>query len=202
MLGQNKFKTEFQQTIISDMNKVGYSISKVGTKPPPFEVLKQYAVGTFSGNPENVPFFIYVQESDLKSETGQPEMSQGIFRVLSLLIQVNYFLMAGDSSCIIIDDIGEGLDYQRSSAIIKVLIEKAKIGSIQLIMTTNDENIMNGVPLEYWLVIERKPGVAKLHNYSNSPEQFEQFKHIGLNNFDFFASEFYLQKPDSEEVID
>lgn len=143
-----------------------------------------------------------MQEDGLKSVTEQSEISQVMFRALSLFIQINYAILSDQPSCIIIDDIGEGLDFQRSSAIIKLLIEKAKTGLVQLIMTTNDENIMNGVPLEYWSVIERQPGVAKLHNYANSTEQFEQFKHIGLNNFDFFASEYYLQEPNSEEVID
>jgi AAA15 family ATPase/GTPase len=179
------------------MKKIGYDLSNIGTKTPSFP-----SNSSSFADPNLLGQYLYVQEKNLNYYTEQSEISQGMFRVLSLLIQVNYSLLSDQPSCIIIDDIGEGLDFQRSSAIIKLLIEKAKTGLIQLIMTTNDENIMNGVPLEYWSVIERQPGVAKLHNYSNSPEQFEQFKHIGLNNFDFFASEFYLQKPDSEEVID
>lgn len=99
-----------------------------------------------------------------------------------------------------IDDIGEGLDYQRSSSIIKILIDKAKTGLIQLIMTTNDEFIMNGVPIEYWSVIERTPGSAKLHNFDNSREKIEEFKFIGLNNFDLFTSEFLLHKEGDEEA--
>lgn len=197
LLGKQELGNKFTQLIIDDMKKIGYDLSNIGTKTPSFPSnSSSFADPNLSGQ------YLYVQEKNLNYYIEQSEISQGMFRVLSLLIQVNYFLLSDQPSCIIIDDIGEGLDFQRSSAIIKLLIEKAKTGLIQLIMTTNDENIMNGVPLEYWSVIERQPGVAKLHNYSNSPEQFEQFKHIGLNNFDFFASEFYLQKPDSEEVID
>jgi AAA15 family ATPase/GTPase len=192
----------FTQRIINDMNGIGYQITKIETKVPSFLNSNILPIENLDEDSDNLPKFLYVQEDGLKSVTEQSEISQGMFRALSLFIQINYSLLSDKPSCIIIDDIGEGLDFQRSSAIIKLLIEKAKKSSIQLIMTTNDENIMNGVPLEYWSVIERQPGVAKLHNYSNSPEQFEQFKHIGLNNFDFFASEFYLQKPDSEEVID
>ncbi|WRH65969.1 MAG: hypothetical protein RSE13_20020 [Planktothrix sp. GU0601_MAG3] len=121
-------------------------------------------------------------------------MSQGMFRSLSLFIQINYSLLLSKPSCIVIDDIGEGLDYERSSSMIKILIEKAQTGLVQLIMTTNDEFIMNGVPLEYWSYIERKPGSAKLHNIFNSKDKFDQFEFIGLNNFDFFTSKFVLQK--------
>ena len=194
--------SEFTQRIIDDMNRIGYQITKIETKVPSFFKSNISPLENSDEDSDNLPKFLYVQEDGLKSVTEQSEISQGMFRALSLFIQINYAILSDQPSCIIIDDIGEGLDFQRSSAIIKLLIEKAKTGLIQLIMTTNDENIMNGVPLEYWSVIERQPGVAKLHNYSNSPEQFEQFKHIGLNNFDFFASEFYLQEPNSEEVID
>jgi AAA15 family ATPase/GTPase len=193
---------EFTQRILDDMNGIGYPITKIETKVPSFFKSNISPLENSDEDSDNLPKFLYVQEDGLKSVTEQSEISQGMFRALSLFIQINYAILSDQPSCIIIDDIGEGLDFQRSSAIIKLLIEKAKTGLVQLIMTTNDENIMNGVPLEYWSVIERQPGVAKLHNYSNSPEQFEQFKHIGLNNFDFFASEFYLQEPNSEEVID
>ena len=194
--------SEFTQRIIDDMNRIGYQIAKIETKVPSFFKSNISPPENLDEDSDNLPKFLYVQEDGLKSVTEQSEISQGMFRALSLFIQINYAILSDQPSCIIIDDIGDGLDFQRSSAIIKLLIEKAKTGLVQLIMTTNDENIMNGVPLEYWSVIERQPGVAKLHNYSNSPEQFEQFKHIGLNNFDFFASEFYLQEPNSEEVID
>jgi AAA15 family ATPase/GTPase len=196
MLGKREIGKKFIDKIIEDMKKVNYYIETIGTQIPSSIDFVEL------DNQDTLSHFLCIKEKGLRAITEQSEMSQGMFRVLSLLIQINYSLLSSKPSCILIDDIGEGLDFQRSSAIIKLLIEKAKTGLVQLIMTTNDENIMNGVPLEYWSVIERQPGVAKLHNYSNSPEQFEQFKHIGLNNFDFFASEFYLQKPDSEEVID
>jgi AAA15 family ATPase/GTPase len=196
MLGKREIGKKFIDKIIEDMKKINYYIETIGTQIPSSIDFVEL------DNQDTLSHFLCIKEKGLSAITEQSEMSQGMFRVLSLLIQINYSLLSSKPSCILIDDIGEGLDFQRSSAIIKLLIEKAKTGLIKLIMTTNDENIMNGVPLEYWSVIERQPGVAKLHNYSNSPEQFEQFKHIGLNNFDFFASEFYLQKPDSEEVID
>jgi hypothetical protein len=34
-------------------------------------------------------------------------MSQGMFRVLSLIIQVNYSVLAKKPNCILIDDIGK-----------------------------------------------------------------------------------------------
>jgi hypothetical protein len=57
-------------------------------------------------------------------------------------------------------------------------------------MTTNDRFVMNQVPLEYWSVLVRKAGVVKLFNRLNSEKKFEDFKYLGLSNFDFFSSDF------------
>jgi AAA15 family ATPase/GTPase len=197
VLGKKEIGDNFIQSIIRDMKIIGYNISQMGTQVPSLINTDIYYP---ADNPDNLPEILYVQEEDLNCFTEQSEISQGMFRALSLFIQINYSLLSGKPSCIVIDDIGEGLDYERSSSLIKILIEKAQTGLVQLIMTTNDEFIMNGVPLEYWSVIERKPGSAKLHNIFNSEDQFKQFQFIGLNNFDFFTSKFALQEElDAEE---
>jgi energy-coupling factor transporter ATP-binding protein EcfA2 len=196
VIGAKEIGDTFTETIIEDMKKIGYNVSEIGIKVPSGLIDSDIP----SPDDQNdLPQFLYVKEVDLRSITEQSEMSQGMFRALSLFIQINYSLLASKPSCIVIDDIGEGLDYQRSSSIIKLLIEKAETGLVQLIMTTNDEFIMNGVPLEYWSVIERKSGISKLHNTFNTKEKFDQFEFIGLNNFDFFTSNFHLQKFTEEE---
>ena len=183
----------FVNTVKSDMKQIGYDISTIGTKVS--------SILSFSDEVEIHQHCLYVQEIDLKENTEQIYMSQGMFRALSLIIQVNYSLLTGKHSCILIDDIGEGLDFERSSAMIQLLIEKAASGLVQLIMTTNDRFIMNGVPLEYWSVIERQPGLAKLHNIHNSKQVFEDFKFTGLNNFDFFSTQFYADGFGSQELV-
>jgi AAA15 family ATPase/GTPase len=197
VIGKQEIGEPFIKAILSDMRKIGYKLSDIGTKVPS---LINADISVDSLYLDKLPQFLYIQEEDLTAVTEQAEISQGMFRALSLFIQINYSLLASKPSCIVIDDIGEGLDYQRSSSIIKILIDKAQTGLIQLIMTTNDEFIMNGVPIEYWSLIERTPGSAKLHNIYNSREKIEEFKFIGLNNFDLFTSEFLLQKEGDEEV--
>lgn len=189
LLGKQEIGDRFIQLITEDMQRLDYFISKIGIRD-----LSVQGVSLYKS--------LYVQEKDLNSITEQVSMSQGMFRALSLLIQVNCFLQSGQPGCIIIDDIGEGLNYQRSSALIKILIEKieqATTDSVQLIMTTNDEFIMNGVPLEYWSVIDRTSGHVKLHNIFNAKDKIEEFKFIGLNNFDFFTSEFHKQEFSDDE---
>ncbi|MFM7716780.1 MAG: ATP-binding protein, partial [Microcystis sp.] len=107
-------------------NGIGYQITKIETKVPSFFKSNISPPENLDEDSGNLPKFLYVQEDGLKSVTEQSEISQGMFRALSLFIQINYAILSDQPSCIIIDDIGEGLDFQRSSAIIKLLIEKAK----------------------------------------------------------------------------
>lgn len=179
---KKKYTNKFVDNIKADMAKVGFGFDDITVGPP-----KSITFEVGLAQPQG----ILVRESDLKGKTDQVDMSQGMFRALALIIQLNYSLLASVPSCILIDDIGEGLDYERSSALIKLLIDKAKKSSVQLIMSTNDRFVMNNVPLEYWSVMQRFPNESKIYNYRNSRKQFEDFELTGLNNFDFFASWFY-----------
>ena len=118
-------------------------------------------------------------------------MSQGMFRALSLIIHINVILFQRKSRTVIIDDIGEGLDFSRSKQFISLLIDRSQAAEIQLIMTTNDRFIMNGVSLEYWSVLSRHGSSVKTINKKNSPQVFSDFDDLGLNNFDFFSNNFF-----------
>ncbi len=86
------------------------------------------------------------------------------------------------------------MDFERSSKLIKLLVNKIKNTPVQLIMATNDRFVMNNVPLKYWAIIQRQGEKCKIFNYENSKEAYEQFEFTGLNNFDFFSSNFFLTK--------
>jgi len=191
--GQKEFADKFTEPIIQDMNKIGFEITKIGVLRP--EGIKVESNIPIAGG----VFGLYVQEKDLKMKTYQNEMSQGMFRTLSLLIQIRYSQLTGAPSCILVDDVGEGLDYERSSSLISLLVERAKGTNVQLIMTTNDRFVMNNVPLEYWSVMHRVGGLCKIYNYENSPRLFDDFALTGLNNFDFFSSYYYLKDEPEEE---
>ena len=138
-----------------------------------------------------------VKEIELKSETKQIDMSQGMFRALSLLIQLNYNLLSTETSTILVDDIGEGLDYERGTKLIKIIIEKTLKSSTQLIASTNDRFIMNSVPLEYWIILARKNSEIRIITKENSKKLFDEFEETGLNNFDFFSSNYYSKELDN-----
>ncbi len=183
--GRKKFGSKFTDSIKRDMSTIGYDLADIGVAPLVSVVFETNLPGEIVG--------LYVQETDLKGKTDQSDMSQGMFRALSLIIQMTYSQMTGEANCILVDDIGEGLDYERSTALVKLLIERTKDTSVQLIMATNDRFVMNNVPFEYWSVIQRIGGISRIYNYRNSPKLFDDFALTGLNNFDFFSSNYYLK---------
>jgi AAA15 family ATPase/GTPase len=185
--GKNEHLGKFVDTIIEDMKRLSYNLKEINASP-----LKYFPVSAFGLN---------VQENDLQDTTDQREMSQGMFRALSLLVQLNYSLLSKIPSCILIDDIGEGLDYDRSKGLIDLIIEKVKGSFVQVIMTTNDRFVMNKIPLDYWSVIERIPKKSLFYNYRNSKETFDEYKYSGLSNFDFLATDFYLTGFEKEESL-
>jgi len=183
--GEKKFGDEFKESIKQDMAEIGYPIENLGTDVPTSIRVQ---------GPQ--PRVLYVKEPGLGDHTDQVDMSQGMFRAFSIIIQLNYSAMTRKPGCILIDDIGEGLDFERSCSLIKLLMSKAQRAQVQLIMSTNDRFVMNTVPLEAWTVLRRTGPKIKIYNYTNSKERFDQFKFTGMNNFDFFASNF-LDESDS-----
>jgi hypothetical protein len=57
-------------------------------------------------------------------------------------------------------------------------------------MTTNDQFVMNHVPLEEWSVLKREGSKVRVYNKDNAREQFEYFRFIGMSNFTFFEMDF------------
>jgi len=171
----------FREMVLSDMNEISYALEDFGII---------HFSERFSDAVQD-RYAVYTTETGLEKQVTQRDMSQGMFRAFSVLVQVNYYILGGHKGFVIIDDIGEGLDFARAKHLVQLLIKKAKASGFQLIMSTNDSFIMNAVDIENWAVIMREGNKISLYNYENSREIFEEFKFTGLNNFDFYASEFF-----------
>jgi hypothetical protein len=181
VVGQLEFDHEFNKRILSAMNSLGYDLDDIDVKQRLFSSL----------NVRLEDYTLFASEKDRNAVVTQNAMSQGMFRALSIIIHLTYHAMMKTPATILIDDIGEGLDYDRSTKLIKLLIKLAeKNDNIQLIMSTNDRFVMNNVPLKYWQVIQRSGGECAVFNYQNGKEKFDEFKYMGLNNFDFLATDF------------
>lgn len=183
--GERELGQAFKQAIISDFNRVGYNITDVKT-----DELTSVRIET---NLADKVIGIVVQESDREGYTDQNAMSMGMYRALSIIIHFNYYQLKKKSGTVLIDDIGEGLDFERSTNLIQLLIEKAPLSNIQLIMSSNDRFVMNNTDLEYWHLINRNGSIVNLLNHINSAKIFDEFSFTGLSNFDFFSSDFFKE---------
>jgi hypothetical protein len=191
--GVKDFGEGFRDDIIELMDKIGYNLKTVNVAPNP-------NVGLI---PTGLPLqMIYVVEKGRTAMIFQPEMSQGMFRALSLLIQIRYNIQKKSSTTVLVDDIGEGLDFERSSGIIKVIVDTAEDNEIQFVMSTNDRFVMNGVPLKYWQVIKRKGGECIIYNYGNSKDIFDEFEFTGLSNFSFLSTDFISKDLESKTMAE
>lgn len=171
----------FKELVLADMNGIGYQLEDLG--------IIHYS-DRYSPSMQD-RYAVYSTEKGLEKQVTQRDMSQGMFRAFSLLVQINYYISIGLKGCLIIDDIGEGLDFTRAKQLVNLLVQKAEESGVQMILSTNDSFIMNAVDIKNWAVLNRDGNKISLYNYENSKEIFEDFKFTGLNNFDFYASEFF-----------
>jgi energy-coupling factor transporter ATP-binding protein EcfA2 len=129
-----------------------------------------------------------------------PRLSQGEQRALTLLTFLSLLEGEKKAATVLIDDFGEGLDFEHAAKATEFLLQRAPETKLQFIIATNDRYVMNNVPLEHWTVLVEEgaqkegtqtPGAkTRVFNYANSKQKFDDFKFTGLNNFDFFSMDF------------
>jgi energy-coupling factor transporter ATP-binding protein EcfA2 len=176
--GVKLFGQKFVESLKGDMQEIDYPINEIDLAPP--ISIRLNGVGL------QQPVSLHVKEKGLPGVTDQISMSTGMFRVLALLIHVNFAQFKGAVSTVLVDDIGEGLDFDRACKIIELLRRKSLEFNFQLIMSTNDKFVMNKVPLQEWTVLHRDGNTVHVRNYENSKIAFDEFRFTGLSNFSFF----------------
>lgn len=177
--GEKLYKDLFVASVINDLAAIDYYVDSLELLPP-----TSVRVSAPSSMPS--PLSLTAKETDLTGLTDQFGMSSGMYRVVALLVHVNFAQFRGAASSVLIDDIGEGLDFDRSCKLINLLRAKAIKYNFQLVMTTNDKFVMNEVPLDEWTVLHRSGGAVHTRNQENSRDAFEEFRFTGLSNFSFF----------------
>lgn len=144
----------------------------------------------FQQTTESGDTLLLVKEEGIPYPLHYLDLSNGLFRVLSVLIYMLFSASLLNSRCLLIDDLGEGLDYERSNILGNIIFSFCKEHQIQLIVTTNDSFLMDTIGLEYWTVLTRNLTEVNSISQTTHPEIFRQFKLTGLNNFDLFASDY------------
>ncbi len=117
-------------------------------------------------------------------------MSNGMLRVFYIFSYLAYLSAEEGAKTLLIDDLGEGLDYSRSKKLSKIIFDYCAEHGIQLIATSNDNFLMNAVDLRHWIILLRENEQITAVCEKTHPEMFLKFKRLGLNNFDLFSTDF------------
>jgi AAA15 family ATPase/GTPase len=163
--------------VINDMQRLGYRI---------LDIIPEKMT---SGN-----WDISIKEKGVIAPLSVDALSNGMLRSLALICYVELLLEKHQTTILFVDDLGEGLDYERATKLGKLLVEKLENSNIQFIATSNDSFLMDVIPIKYWNILQRDGNTVRALNYHNSKEQFDNFKFTGLSNFDLFSSD-YLMRP-------
>lgn len=140
------------------------------------------------------------KEKGISNSVFAYHLSRGMLRAFYLLIFIESLREGNKPSLFLIDDLCEGLDYRRSIELGKILFEFCDSAGVQLMASSNDAFIMDVVDIEKWQVLRRNGQVVSCINKTNHPDLFEAFTYTGLNNFDFFSSNFIDQHLFNEDT--
>ncbi|WP_326538636.1 AAA family ATPase [Pseudorhodoferax sp.] len=181
--GYEKYKKRLDKGVLRDMAYIGYELSEVGVGDT------QSLSPHLNLNLPDTALCLFASEADRKkSRISQLDMSQGMFRALAIVISLNLAVLSKFEGLVLIDDIGEGLDYDRSTKLIELIRMRLR-GGVQTVLTTNDRFVMNVVPLDNWCLLRRVGDHVQAITQRSHPSDFENFKFAGLSNFEFFKSE-------------
>lgn len=177
----SKISGEQQELLKQYMCDLGYKINKI-------EVVE-----LTSGSKT-----MLVYEDGVKFPLLPFDLSNGMFRVFCVLLYMIYCSTLADARCLVIDDMGEGLGYMRSTKLGKIMFDYCDKNHIQLIATSNDSFLMDAVNLHYWNILQRDGNRVHSVNCTNSPLLFEKFQRTGLSNFDILSSNFIVNNTINE----
>ena len=177
----SKISVEQRGQLISYLRDLGYNIDNI--------VEYERSSGAKS---------LHIYESGIKIPLRPFDLSNGMFRVFCVLLYMLYSSTLSEARCLVIDDMGEGLDYMRSTKLGKIMYEYCERNHIQLIATSNDCFLMDAVDLQYWNILQREGNRVYSINASNSPALFEKFQRTGLSNFDILSSNFLANNSSDE----
>jgi len=170
-----QLKINSKENIIKDINSVGYNVENISLQ-----------------DRNNLPI-LFVKEGEVEKAIPHFKLSQGMFRTLSVIIYIEYLISRKKPSTVVIDDLCEGLDYDRATKLGKLVFDKCMNAEIQLVATSNDSFLMDVIDIKYWTILRREGKTVKPLNKETNKELFEKFRFTGLSNFDFFASDYLIQ---------
>ena len=162
-----------KQEVLSVAKRLGYNIAQIKT----VEATKGIKL-------------VQLKERSVTNEMTEMQLSSGMLRTLYLLCFISVIKQNKKLSMLLIDDMGEGLDYRRSIDLGKMIFEDCEKNALQLIASSNDAFLMDVVDIANWQVLRRNGSKVRTINQVTHPDLFRDFRMTGLSNFDFFSSDF------------
>ena len=161
--------------IVDRMNDVGYTISRISEFVP-----------------EEYPDFriVYVVEEDVLDPLFSGSMSKGMYRTLFTLSLIEYLAKSKKPSMLLIDDFCEGLDYDRSVSVGKMVYDFCRENGIQLVAASNDSYLMDVIDLDSWHILNRTGSSVSAINKVSDPDLFDDFEFSGLKNIHLLSSDY------------
>ena len=146
-----------KQDILQDLKSVGYNVKDLRV------ISAQFAGASLP--PQKL---MQVKEAGIGFPILQSVISTGMLRAIAVIVALRYLELKVASGTIVIDDLGEGLDFERSSRLAELLFDRIEQHlNIQLIATTNDRFLTNAANLKYLTILERTKHVVTAYNYEN-----------------------------------
>lgn len=167
---------EKKSFVIEKMAEMDYEIESI----EPFRVSDKFSI-------------VLIKERGVNSPLFSSLMSNGMLRVFYIFSYIAYLSTEQGARTLLIDDLGEGLDFSRSKKLSKILFDYCENHDIQLIVTSNDNFLMNAVSLDHWVILQRDGEQTFAISKYTHPEMFLRFKKMGLNNFDILSTDFIFR---------
>lgn len=168
----DKIEKDKQDDIKNTMCDLGYNISKIGSIK--LQQSKLY----------------YIIEEGVSTFLIPSIMSNGMLRVFYVLTYMAYIATVEGAKTFLVDDLGEGLDFSRSSRLSKIMFDYCEEHDIQLIVTSNDNFLLNAIDLNDWIILQRNGKEVSTYSYNTHPDMFIKFRKMGLNNFDMLSTDY------------
>lgn len=147
--------------------------------------IEDIIVRTVSVNGQEIPLLLFKEKGVGTYDIANA--SSGMKTVIFLITCLN---LVEDGACVLIDNLGDGLDHKRSMEIVPVLEEKAL--NKQIIVSTNNEILLNQTDIRNWNILHREGHNVKAYNYLNNRERLTKFADSGLSNYEYFMDQHYL----------
>lgn len=142
---------------------------------------------------------VFLRENGVNTPLFSATLSNGMLRVFYIFSYIAFISLEKGAKTLLIDDLGEGLDFSRSKKLSKILFDYSSEHDIQLIVTSNDNFLMNAVSLDHWVILQRNHEITSAVSEETHPELFKKFRRMGLNNFDLLSTDFIFKNLEKEQ---